>query len=69
MYLHDNYNVLYKSINGEIDIVATCNNIEAAKIATELMNKAARLNWKRKYTASARLFHKAEQASGFVYAN
>ena len=65
MYAHKGNRIFYVSINGENHEVADC--LQAEK-AAKLMDRAQHLNdIKRQYTASARLFAKAEQLPGFTW--
>jgi len=65
MYKAIGNKVIHEHRSGEVSDVAVCSQAQAA---ADLMNRAGYLNdVKRQYTASARLFYKAECLPGFEW--
>ena len=53
--------------SNEVTPVATCRTESDASVAAALMDRAAKAQDKRHYTASARLYHQAECVQGFSW--
>ncbi len=53
--------------SNEVDAVAECDNLQCANEAAKILNAAYHQNEESHYTASARLYNKAEQVPGFKW--
>lgn len=63
MYLNYGPSVIFGDKN-ETHTVANCESTETAVIAAAMLNKAYRLNYNRKYTASARIHAAVRELPG-----